>query len=564
MKKRYLLKITAALLLSACAAFSSITANAQQPSVTAVRPEVTSGAYSDYISGAVTFDERSGVKPSPYVPLTMPSGSEDVIPSSYKTQTTGIRNQGSYNTCWAFSGLGALEAYLSRNGMGDHDFSEQHLIWWANAAYNTDGIGWILPSLSYGGYSRIPAGYLSSWQGPKLEEAIPYKLSGNDAPPENMDDEPTVCGVTGIMYVDNDNISVKSAIMKYGGVATSFNNSSGYNDDRSTYYQDWTSSNIFGHAITIIGWDDNYSRFNFDPSCQPEYDGAWLAKNSWGSAKGDDGYLWISYYDRYVLDNYTWGANLAFTGVRTNTQFDKLYQNEDYGATYYTYINENGQTLDRVTFANVFDFDSEYSHLERVIFETQAVGADYEVFYIPLYNGKPVSDRSQWQSLGRGYVDHTGYLCVDTSGMIKVGGKAAIGVTIDASDTYSQIAQMGVDEWMRNNNDYIFMPKVNRNKSFVITDTQVFDMVDVYAAADDNIGGTLVIKAIACSDIIGDANGDAAVNSDDALTVLRQSVGLENMNDQQITACDINRDGVVAADDALQILRKSAGLINEF
>ena len=86
------------------------------------------------------------------------------------------------------------------------------------------------------------------------------------------------------------------------------------------------------HAVTIIGWDDNYPKENFISDHQPTYDGAWLVKNSWGSGELDfpnagqgqwgipvqktdekgnpvfdengdpvmvgSGYFWLSYFDK--------------------------------------------------------------------------------------------------------------------------------------------------------------------------------------------------------------------------------------------------------------------------
>ncbi len=68
------------------------------------------------------------------------------------------------------------------------------------------------------------------------------------------------------------------------------------------------------HAVTIVGYDDNYSASNFKEGNQPPGDGAWLVKNSRGASandfpnhgnygiKDDDGnytgYFWISYYDQ--------------------------------------------------------------------------------------------------------------------------------------------------------------------------------------------------------------------------------------------------------------------------
>ncbi len=98
--------------------------------------------------------------------------------------------------------------------------------------------------------------------------------------------------------------------------------------------------NYSNHAVTIVGYDDNYPKENFNSttsnggSAMPEGDGAFLVKNSWGSelnefpnnghrhwgilagqdkvpydkdAKADEGnkasgYFWISYYDRSLYD----------------------------------------------------------------------------------------------------------------------------------------------------------------------------------------------------------------------------------------------------------------------
>ena len=91
-----------------------------------------------------------------------------------------------------------------------------------------------------------------------------------------------------------------------------------YMSDKWAHYTwDFGASN---HAVTIIGWDDNYPKENFLAEHQPPADGAWLAKNSWGSAeeafpsyatgnwgieneKGQHtGYFWISYYDHSIND----------------------------------------------------------------------------------------------------------------------------------------------------------------------------------------------------------------------------------------------------------------------
>ena len=85
------------------------------------------------------------------------------------------------------------------------------------------------------------------------------------------------------------------------------------------------------HIVTIVGYDDNFPASNFKEGCQPEKNGAWLVKNSWGAdtsefpdngyshwglLEGQDrvgsdykatsnihtGYYWVSYYDKTLQD----------------------------------------------------------------------------------------------------------------------------------------------------------------------------------------------------------------------------------------------------------------------
>jgi len=61
-------------------------------------------------------------------------------------------------------------------------------------------------------------------------------------------------------------------------------------------------------------------------------------------------------------------------------------------------------------------------------------------------------------------------------------------------------------------------------------------------------------------DTAGDADGDGTLTYNDALLVLRSSIGLETLTKETETACDLDGDGKLTYNDALLILRKSIGM----
>ena len=128
-----------------------------------------------------------------------------------------------------------------------------------------------------------------------------------------------------------NNTALKTLIKNYGAAMAGYysNEKQGinFNPEHSAYFDNttWRAN----HQITIIGWDDNFSRENF--IIKPSSDGAWLARNNWGNFSGSDGgYEWIS-YEQILQDG-------AVCILKDRPQNLKLYDHDPLGwCNSYTY-----------------------------------------------------------------------------------------------------------------------------------------------------------------------------------------------------------------------------------
>lgn len=467
-------------------------------------------------------------------PQTEPEN--DSLPTYYSSAdlgyTTAVKTQ-TGDLCWVYSSLASFETFIIKNRSFYGYLSVDALDNWGTI--HEDGEGWQRNSKE-SGYTYIPIGNFISWNGPRalFDNSLRY-------------------GTTKLRYINrSDTEQIKRDIMESGAVTANLNYKSEASSlDRTSYFLPDIGSSISGHSVSVVGWDDNYSKDKFDGTYQPENDGAWLCKNSWGNNNSIGGYLWISYEDFYLFNDDFLAPSFTVLDLHKIEKTDSVYQNEEYGATYeFNYIDE-----DKVTYFNVFDFSEKGDILDKVVFESTCVGADYEVFFVPVgEDEKPVTDREQWQSLGSGKVDYSGYICHDFDKLTVAPVKAAIAVEIDSSNTDAKNG-IGVSEWLRNKNtkNMIFIDTCKSGKSFIESSAGLVDVRDYYTdTLNDEIGGTLVIKAIATGR--GDVNLDGVEDIND-VTLIQQHIAKFDVKftDKQKAIADVNGDGVVNINDATAI-----------
>jgi len=328
---------------------------------------------------------------------------------------TPVKNQGQDGNCWAFASIGSLESSLLPGE--SYDFSE-------NNQKNLHGFG--VP-INLGGNDFMATAYMVRWSGPVSEAADPYSY-GNTVSPSGIPVEKHVQEVFFIPArrepLDND--LIKSAVRQYGAVYSTLRyESSSYTARTAAYY--YSGSGGFNHAINIVGWDDGYAADNF--ATPPPGDGAFIARNSWGSTWGDAGYFYISYYDTRI------GRDNAMFTAQPKNSYSRIYQYDPLG-----WVANFGFGTDTAYYANVFT-SAGSEQLKAVGFYTSATNTEYEVKVFMNPDNGPISSAG-YSSVQNGTISLPGYhtIRLDNPVNLKKGDRFSVAVKVVSSGWTTPVA----------------------------------------------------------------------------------------------------------------------------
>lgn len=307
---------------------------------------------------------------------------------------TPVKLQNPYGDCWGFAAIAAAEISLL-GSVYDYDpeaykwldLSEKQLAYYSHTPNTEAGEGMVpagdsMQDIYNGGTPFLATTTFAQGIGPSNESSDPFfEYRGTDSiatqryfdgkyqsfcysdkddwlMPEDLRFHQDYILVESIMisspasyveghytYNSESTELIKKQLLQKRGVEIGFHADTSRPDQRLQEDGQYLSTRTWAHytwdnaeanhAVTIIGWDDSYSKENFIAGHQPEADGAWLVKNSWGSEERDfpnkgegnwgilvqktddkgkpvfddngdpvmvhSGYFWISYYDHSIM-----------------------------------------------------------------------------------------------------------------------------------------------------------------------------------------------------------------------------------------------------------------------
>ena len=313
-------------------------------------------AYVDYLVMDSSKKEQIEEVPLPLTIDYVSTGeSAGNLPSTYdlrnvdgKNYITPLKNQGNLDICWAFSALEQAESYLMVQNQQSYSSSSY--------VFSTRQLDYALSNNGIRNYTNDYAppkrevGKGGNFLGATLALANGISMVSDDVMPFDLDvsqkELQDVLNYDNSLFELNSSIvfrratypygsdeateylnKIKSYIMQYGGAYVSSqgpNYSCASRNSNGTYFvrEDDNCTQDAGHAMQIIGWDDNYSYSYCKAQCTDSSGntiachssntsscsssnlvsgrGAWLVRNSWG--EGTYAYIYLT-YDSYLAAN---------------------------------------------------------------------------------------------------------------------------------------------------------------------------------------------------------------------------------------------------------------------
>jgi C1A family cysteine protease len=189
-----------------------------------------------------------------------------------KNYVTGVRSQGNCGSCWAFATTAALESNVMIYTGVNANLAEQILISCGNAG-GCDG-----------GYPTTASSFIRD-TGLAAESYYAYTATNGACANATAGWQNAASRIFSWHYVGNTTNptleQIKNELVTYGPLVTTMDVYSDFYYYNGGVYQHTSGTYQGGHAILIVGYDDDGQYF--------------IVKNSWGSNWGESGYFRIDF-----------------------------------------------------------------------------------------------------------------------------------------------------------------------------------------------------------------------------------------------------------------------------
>lgn len=367
---------------------------------------------------------------------------ETGLPAKFDMRDAGtanpVKSQGAFGTCWTFSAAASAETRLLKY-IPDIDLSEMH-----TAYFSYDDDSSLTNLLNAGGNIHIVTNLWAQWKGPVFDDKMPYDaimISQNKERIKQFADASDFHLENAYLFdYDKDgsnreavNSLVKQFVFSGSAVDISFyaNSSAAYNEETYASYSSMKPIQA-NHSVAIVGWDDDYSASNFNSFenpkdgtvSSPEYDGAWLVKNSWGSRYGDDGYMWISYEDTSLCE-------FAVFDLAEKEKYSTNYQHDSFVPSQLMSA-DNDLSVNKPSYmANIFTAEST-EQIEAISTYINNPGTEYEITIYSDLSDPSDPSSGTLSSVTEGVSDLTGYMTLELDE----------DVTVEAGDLFSVVVKL--------------------------------------------------------------------------------------------------------------------------
>lgn len=312
-----------------------------------------------------------------------------VLPEVYDSRdenlVTPVKFQNPFGICWAFSLISNAETSLLSQGLGCWDLSEEHLAYFFthrtdDPLGNTPNDKYIHKGSDYhdSGNGMIASFFLSTWSGMTTEDKVPLPtdsthtrdFSASMVPDSSLAYDTSVY-MENAVFSQYEEERTKLLLSQYGSVsAMIYMDSSGryYNPD--TAASCYPSSGSVNHAVTLVGWNDHYSKENFTSASGVQNNGAWIVKNSYDTDWGDNGYFYISYEDQSL-------RNLICNTATTAPAYPNNYFYDGANSSTTTFTLKTGYSIANIFTAKVGK--GNYEQLGEIVTASKTDNASYQI-----------------------------------------------------------------------------------------------------------------------------------------------------------------------------------------